>query len=57
MGRRLETLTRLAQTLTATLSLDEVLQRVVDAAVELFGSSVARLWLVDDDGRQVSLRA
>jgi GAF domain-containing protein/CheY-like chemotaxis protein len=56
-SRRFETLTRLAQTLTATLSLDDVLQRVVDAAVELFASSVARLWLVDDDGRHVELRA
>jgi len=55
--RRLETLTRLAQTLTATLSLDEVLQRVVDAAAELFDSSVARLWLVEDDGEHVALRA
>ncbi|PYN69612.1 MAG: hypothetical protein DMD93_07115 [Candidatus Rokuibacteriota bacterium] len=56
-SRRLETLTRLAQTLTATLSVDEVVQRVVDAAAELFDSSVARLWLVDDDGAQVTLRA
>ena len=56
-SRRLETLARLAQTLTATLSLDEVFRRVVDAAVELFGSSTAQLWLVDDDDRHVSRRA
>src|SRR5207302_9257612 len=56
-SRRLETLGRLAQTLTATLSPDEVFQRVVDAAVELFGSSAALLWLVEDDGRHVALRA
>src|SRR2546425_1672476 len=56
-SRRLETLTRLAQTLTATLSADEVIQRVVDAAAELFDSSVARLWLVEDDGANVTLRA
>jgi len=56
-SRRLETLGRLAQTLTATLSPDEVFQRVVDAAVELFGSSAAQLWLVDEDGRYVALRA
>ena len=56
-SRRLETLARLAQTLNATLSLDEVFRRVVDAAVELFGSSAAQLWLVDDDGQHVSLRA
>src|SRR5207249_4636225 len=34
-----------------------VRERVVDAAAELFDSSVARLWLVDDDGAQVTLRA
>ena len=56
-SRRLETLTRLAQTLTATLSVDEVFRGVVDAGVELFGSSVARLWLVDDDGEHASLCA
>jgi GAF domain-containing protein/CheY-like chemotaxis protein len=55
-SRRLEALTRLAQTLT-TLSLDQVLQRVVDAAVGLFGASVSRLWLVDDDGESLTLRA
>jgi GAF domain-containing protein len=56
-SRRLETLARLAQTLTATLSLDDVFHRVVDAAIELFGSSTAQLWLVDDDGQHVSRRA
>jgi len=56
-SRRLETLARLAQTLTATLSIDEVLQRVVDAAAELFASSAAALWLVEDDGKHVALRA
>jgi GAF domain-containing protein/CheY-like chemotaxis protein len=56
-SRRLETLTRLAQMLTATLSVEEVPQRVVDAAVEVFGSSVSRLWLVDEDGVTLSLRA
>src|SRR5439155_1270514 len=56
-SRRLETLTRLAQTLTATLSLDEIFQRLAGAAVELFDSSVARLWLVDEDGAHVSLAA
>ena len=56
-GRRLETLTRLAQNLTATLSMEGVLQRLVDAAVELFGSSISRLWLLDDSGATLSLRA
>ena len=55
--RRLETLTRLAQGLTATLSGDQVLERVVDAAVELLGVSIARLWLLDDDGGRLTLGA
>ena len=56
-GKRLETLAELTQTLTATLSVEEVLNRVVGSAVELFGSSVSRLWLVDEGGDAVSLRA
>ncbi len=56
-SRRLEALGRLAQTLTATLSPDEVFQRVVDAVVELFGSSAAQLWLVDEGGQHVALHA
>jgi GAF domain-containing protein/CheY-like chemotaxis protein len=56
-SRRLETLTRLAQGLSATLSGDQVLERVVEAAVELLGSSIARLWLLDEDGRQLTLGA
>src|SRR5262249_772354 len=55
--RRLESLTRLAQTLTGTLALDEVLQRIVDAGVWIFHSSIARLWLAEDDDRYLSLRA
>ncbi|MEK7709221.1 MAG: GAF domain-containing protein, partial [candidate division NC10 bacterium] len=47
--KRLETLGELTRTLTATLSVEEVLKRVVESAVELFGSSVSRLWLVDED--------
>ena len=54
---RLATLARLTGSLTATLSLEEVLSRVVQAAVDLFGSSVSRLWLVDEGGQTLSLRA
>ena len=53
-SRRLETLARLAQGLTATLSGDQVLERVVGAAVELLGGSIARLWLLDDDGQRLT---
>ncbi len=56
-GRRLEALAGLGRTLTATLSLDDVLQRVVDAAVTIFDASESRLWLVDEDGRTLSLQA
>jgi len=56
-GKRLETLAQLTQTLTATLRVEEVLDRVVGSAVELFGSSVSRLWLVDEGGETLSLRA
>ncbi|HBH02921.1 MAG TPA: hypothetical protein DDZ42_13530, partial [Candidatus Rokubacteria bacterium] len=52
--RRLESLARLAQHLTATLSPREVGERVVGAALDLFGPVVARLWLVDEDGEHVS---
>jgi GAF domain-containing protein len=56
-SRRLETLARLAQGLTATLSGDQVLERVVGAAFELLGCSIARLWLLDDDGQRLTLGA
>ena len=56
-GRRLATLARLHETLTASLSLEDVLDRVVQSVVDLFGSSVSRLWLVDEGGRTLSLRA
>ena len=56
-SRRLEALARLAQGLTATLSGDQVLERVVGAAVELLGASMARLWLLDDDGQRLTLGA
>jgi GAF domain-containing protein len=56
-SRRLETLTHLSQGLTATLSGDQVLERVVGAAVELLAGSMARLWLLDDDGQRLTLGA
>jgi GAF domain-containing protein len=56
-SRRLETLARLAQGLSATLSGDLVLERVVGAAVELLDCSIARLWLLDDDGQRLTMGA
>ncbi|HUF93672.1 MAG TPA: GAF domain-containing protein, partial [Candidatus Limnocylindria bacterium] len=56
-SRRLEALTRMAQTLAGTLSPDEVVQRVAVAARELFDAFVARVWLLDPDGAHLSLVA
>ena len=56
-SRRLETLARLAQGLTATLAGGQVLDRVVGAAVELLGCDIARLWLLDEDGQRLTLGA
>jgi len=56
-GKQLATLARLTETLTATLAIEDILSRVVHSAVELFGSSVAGLWLVDEDGQSLTLRA
>ncbi|MGH7355906.1 MAG: GAF domain-containing protein [Candidatus Rokuibacteriota bacterium] len=56
-SRRLDALMDLAQGLTAALAPEQVLQHVVDAAVTIFGSSIARLWLVDEGGQTLSLRA
>jgi GAF domain-containing protein/ActR/RegA family two-component response regulator len=55
--RRLEALVRVTETLTATLSVDHVLQRVSEAAIELFGGGVASLWMVDDDGTSLTRAA
>jgi GAF domain-containing protein/ActR/RegA family two-component response regulator len=55
--RRLEMLTQVAQRLTARLGPDELLQRVVDAARDMFEAKMARLWLLEDDGETLALRA
>jgi PAS domain S-box-containing protein len=56
-GQRLEALIRLTESLTATLSLQELLDRIVASAVGLFDSNMGRLWLVEDDAEHVSLAA
>src|SRR5204863_6127329 len=56
-GRRRETVPRRSQGRSGTLSGDQVLQKVVEAAVELFGATMARLWLLDDDGANLTLGA
>ena len=56
-GQRLAALVDLTQSLTSTLALDQVLDRVVQHAGALFEPSVARLWLMDEGGQTLSLRA
>jgi GAF domain-containing protein len=56
-GQRLAALIRLTQSLTATLTRQELLDRIVASAQDLFESNMVRLWLVDDDGEHVSLAA
>jgi|RhiMethySRZTD1v2_1073278.scaffolds.fasta_scaffold07118_9 GAF domain-containing protein len=56
-GDQLVTLADLTQSLTSTLALDQVLQRFVRHAVALFGDGLARLWLLDEDGQTLRLRA
>ena len=56
-ARRLEMLTQVAQRLTARVAPDELLQRVVDSAREVFEARMARLWLLEDDGDTLALRA
>jgi GAF domain-containing protein/CheY-like chemotaxis protein len=55
--RQLEALVRLSRALTGTLAPDDVLQRIVDATVEIFGCSNSTLWLLDEDGRTLTVRA
>jgi GAF domain-containing protein/ActR/RegA family two-component response regulator len=55
--RRLEMLTQVAQRLTASVAPDELLQRVVDAARQMFEAKTARLWLLEEDGETLALRA
>jgi len=54
-GRRFHALTRLAQAVTASLELQEVLDRVARAATDLLPDAAARIWAVE--GERLLLRA
>ncbi|HEV8583491.1 MAG TPA: GAF domain-containing protein [Methylomirabilota bacterium] len=56
-SRRLETLTRVAQGLAATLPDEELFARVIGAARETFDAAAARLWLLEEDGETLVMRA
>lgn len=53
----LETLTRLARSVTRTLDVDTVLMAVVEAAVELTGSEEGSLLLIDEETGELYMRA
>ena len=55
--RRLDMLTQVAQRLTASVTPDELLQRIVDGARDIVGAKMARLWLLEADGQTLTLRA
>ena len=53
----IQTLHRIGQKITATLDLDEVLRLVMDSAVHLTRADVGELRLVDEDTRELVVRA
>jgi signal transduction histidine kinase/DNA-binding response OmpR family regulator len=53
----METLSRLARTITSSLDLDSVLLSVVDAAVELTGTEEGSLLLLDEETGELYMRA
>jgi signal transduction histidine kinase/CheY-like chemotaxis protein len=54
---QLETLQAVGRTLTATLDVDQVLSRVVDAAVRLTGAEEGSLLLLDEHTGELTMRA
>ena len=54
-GHRFDTLARLAQAVTSSLALPEVLERVAQAAINLLPDSASRIWVVQ--GGRLVLRA
>ncbi len=55
--QQLETLQAVGRTLTATLDVDQVLSRVVDAAVHLTGAEEGSLLLLEENTGQLTMRA
>src|SRR5262249_5782249 len=55
--RELESLAEASHLLTSTLDLGEVLDRLADIARRRLAVDVVRIWLVDDSGETLSMRA
>lgn len=47
---RMRRLTRLSQTVTSSLDIQDVLAAVTEAAADLLGGDLVRLWTIDDSG-------
>ena len=56
-ARELEVLAESSRLLTSTLDLGEVLDRLADIAQARIGADIARIWLLDDAGESLELRA
>lgn len=54
---RLQTLTRLSQTISSSLDMDQVLVEIARAAAHLMGTDVVSIWLADEAAQTVSVRA
>ncbi|MBI3029213.1 MAG: GAF domain-containing protein [Candidatus Rokubacteria bacterium] len=54
-GHRFDALARLAQAVTSSLALPEVLERVAQAAIDLHPDSASRIWVVE--GGRLALRS
>ncbi len=53
----LETLSNVGRSVTASLDLDEILKRVVDAAVEITGAEEGSLLICDESNGELTMRA
>lgn len=51
---RMRRLTRLSQTITSSLDVQQVLAAVTEAAVDLLGGDLVRLWTIDDAGARLA---
>ncbi|HVQ76632.1 MAG TPA: response regulator, partial [Candidatus Binatia bacterium] len=54
---RQQTLTRLNQLISSSLSIDEVLGAIARAGAELTGAALASIWVVDEGGQTLTRRA
>ena len=56
-ARRLDTLTRLNQLISASLDMDDVLHEIARAAVTLMDAPLVRIWIADEEAQTLENRA